>query len=153
MIYTSFEMVEDCRAGSASGWSYFVANYVPVIGRLLAHYFPERAGDGGLTGRVLAALRRPDGFFAGLEPAPERNFVGALRQAVLAAVEADRASPDPEPALDLAEVGEALATLTVVEKQVVWFDVMRYEVPDTARMLRMDARTADRIRARAADLL
>ena len=38
MIYTCYEMVRDCRAGRAEGWRYFVASYVPVIRKLLAHY-------------------------------------------------------------------------------------------------------------------
>ena len=38
MIYTSYEMIQDCRAGKPAGWSYFLANYKPVVERLAAHY-------------------------------------------------------------------------------------------------------------------
>ena len=88
MIYTCYEMIRDCRADTPEGWSYFLAQYVPVIRALVAHYFPGRSGDPALVERVLVALRQPQSkLFESLEPAPERAFVTGLRQRVLAAVE------------------------------------------------------------------
>src|SRR5262245_14505913 len=81
MIYTSYEMVRDCRADKPEGWLYFLSQYVPAIRKLLAHYAPSglRLED------ILAALRRPDSsLFQSSEPAPERWFVAELRQKVLA---------------------------------------------------------------------
>ncbi len=154
MIYTCYEMIRDCRADRPEGWAYFLTHYVPVIRTLLAHYFPERAGDAALIDRVLVALRQPESsLFQSLDPAPERAFVCELRQRVLRAVEADRASAAPEVPIDLETLGSALEPLTLTEKLVVWFETMLYGDEDSARMLRMSARTAEKIRGRAAELV
>ena len=148
MVYTCYEMIRDCRANKPEGWSFFLAQYVPVIRGLLAHYFPERAGDPVLVERILAALRQPQAsLFESLDPAPERAFVAGLRQRVLAAVEADRAGAAPEVPIDLEVLGAALEPLTLTEKQVVWFEVMGYSGADAARMLRMSEETTARFAA------
>ena len=147
-------MIRDCRAGLPQGWSYFLTQYVPVMRGFLAHYFPERAGDRALIERVLGKLRQPESsLFQSLDPAPERAFVAELRQRVLEAVEADRASAAPEVSIDINALGAALEPLTLTEKLVVWFETMRYGDRDTGRMLRMSPQTAEKIRARAAELI
>ncbi len=147
-------MIRDCRAGLPEGWSYFLTQYVPAIRGFLAHYFPERAGDGALIERVLVKLRAPgSSLFQSLDPAPERAFVAELRQHVLGAVEADRASAAPEVSIEIEALGAALEPLTLTEKLVVWFETMRYGDQDTGRMLRMSAETAGKIRARGAELV
>jgi hypothetical protein len=154
MIYTCYEMIRDCRAGRPEGWSYFLTQYVPAIRGFLAHYFPDRARDQGLMERVLAALRRPESsLFQSLDPAPERAFVAELRQHVLRAVEADRASATPEISIDIEALGRALEPLTLTEKLVAWFETMRYGDQDTGRMLRMSPQTAEKIRTRSAELI
>jgi hypothetical protein len=154
MVYTCYEMIRDCRADKPEGWSFFLAQYVPVIRGLLAHYFPERAGDPALVERVLAALRQPQSsLFESLDPAPERVFVAGLRQRVLAAVEADCASAAPEVPVDLEILGRALEPLTLTEKLAVWFETMSHSGADAGRMLRMSPQTADKIHARAAELI
>jgi hypothetical protein len=154
MIYTCYEMIRDCRAGRPEGWSYFLTQYVPVIRGLLAHYFPERAGDRALIERVLVKLRQPESnLFQSLDPAPERAFVADLRQHVLAAVEADCASAAPEVSIEIEVLGGALEPLTLTEKLAAWFETMRYGAADTGRMLRMSPETAQKIRARSADLI
>ena len=152
MVYTCYEMIRDCRDGRPEGWSYFVSHYVPVVRRLLAHYFSDRAGEGALMERVLVKLRDPQSrLFQSLDPAPERLFVAELRQHVRRAVETDRASPAPEMALDVETLGAALESFTLTEKLVVWFETMRYGAQDAGRMLRMSAETADKIRVRASE--
>jgi len=154
MIYTCYEMIRDCRADKSEGWSFFLAQYVPVIRRLLAHYFPDRAADPALIERVLSALRQTQsGLFESLDPAPERAFVAALRQRVLAAVEADRAGAAPEVSIDLEVLGRALEPLTLTERLAVWFETMYYGPADAARMLRMSPQTAEKIRSRADELV
>jgi hypothetical protein len=154
LIYTCYEMIRDCRAGVSEGWSYFLTQYVPVIRGFLAHYFPQRAGDGTLIERVLMKLRAPESsLFQSLDPAPERAFVAELRQHVLGTVEADRASAAPEVSIGIEALGAALEPLTLTEKLVVWFETMRYGDADTGRMLRMSAETAEKIRARGAELV
>lgn len=154
MVYTCYEMIRDCRADKAEGWSHFLTQYVPVVRALLAHYLPDRAGDSELLARILTALRQPQSsLFASLDPAPERAFVAELRQRVLAAAEADRAGTAPEIFIDLQTLGTALEPLTLTERLVVWFETMNYGDADAARMLRMSTETAVKIRARAAELL
>ena len=102
MIYTCYEMARDCRANLPEGWSYFAANYVPVVRKMLQHYAP---GDPTLLERVLLAVRDPQSsLFQSLEPAPERWFVAELRQKVLAQI----AAPPPEIPIDLETVAGAL---------------------------------------------
>jgi hypothetical protein len=148
MIYTSYEMIQDCRANRPEGWSYFLTNYLPVVRQFLKHYFPDRAADQSLLERVLRT-----NLFQSLDPAPERTFVAELRQHVLRAVEADRASAAPEISIDIEALGAALEPLTLTEKLVAWFETMYYAVSDTGRMLRMSPQTAEKIRARAAELI
>src|SRR5579859_4882009 len=120
MVYTCYEMVRDCRANLPEGWTHFVANYVPVIRKLLAHY---ATNDRILLERVLLAMRDPQSsMFQSLEPAPERWFVAQLRQKVVAELEA----PAPAIVVELESVGEALAPLTLLEKQAAWLETMRY---------------------------
>ena len=149
MIYTCYDMIRDCRADRAQGWSYLVSRYVPVIRRLLAHYFPTRGGEVGLIDRALEALRRPDSsLFASMEPAPERWFVAELRQRVLAAIESETGA---EGELDLEALQVALEPLTLVEKQAAWMETMGYRPVETGVLLRMDPRTVEKIRDKAAD--
>jgi len=154
VIYTCYEMIRDCRAGRAEGWSYFAAHYVPVVQRLLVHYFPEQASDSELIESTLLALRDNDaGLFQSLGPAPERAFVSELRQHVLRAVAAVRPSGAPGADIDLETLGRALEPLTLTEKQAVWFETMRYGDADTGRMLRMSPQTVAKVRERANELV
>ncbi|HWC00366.1 MAG TPA: hypothetical protein VG672_26845, partial [Bryobacteraceae bacterium] len=154
MIYTAYEMIQDCRADKPQGWRYFVTQYVPVMQKLLAHYFPERAADSGLMERILQAWHRPGSpLFASLDPAPERAFVAELRQHLLQAVESDHPSAPPEIALDLETLADALQPLTMVESQAVWMETMRYDAANTARILHVAVATVEKNRERAAELI
>lgn len=145
MIYTCYEMIRDCRAGRAEGWRYFISTYVPVIRKLLAHY---HAGSATLE-RVLIAVHKPEApLFQSLEPAPERWFVAQLRQTVLEQLPAESTA-----AIDLATVSEALAPLTLVEKQVAWLEGMLYSPAQTGVLLRMAPATAEKISNKATDLI
>jgi hypothetical protein len=138
-------MIRDCRAEKPEGWSYFVTNFAPVVERLTMRY-------GGDFEGTLAAFRKPDSSpFPSLEPMPERPFIGALRQRILAAAPA-RKAVNPIP-LDLETVIEALAPLTMVEKQAAWFETMHFTPQQTAEALRMAAGTVEKIRVRAGELL
>jgi hypothetical protein len=149
MIYTCYEMIRDCRAGRAEGWSYFVAHYVPVARKLLAHYGAGLDGEAVLK-RVLLAVRQPeDSLFQSLDPAPERWFLAQLRQKVVA----ELAPPAAAIGLDLDTVAGALEPLTLVEKQTVWLETMLYPPDQAGVLLRMAPSTVERIRAKAADLI
>ena len=150
MIYTCYEMIRDCREGRAEGWCYFIANYVPAIRKLLSHYQPATADHAATLARVLAAVREPESsIFQSLEPAPERWFVAQLRQRVVA----ELAGSAPAVELDLETVAAALESLTLVEKQAVWLETMLYPAAQTGVLLRMAPATAEKIRAKAAELL
>src|SRR5579872_3772060 len=148
MVYTCYEMIQDCRADRPEGWRYLVSNYVPVIRKLLAHYEP--AGAPAVLEKVLCALRNPESsLFQSLQPAPERWFIAEVRQKVLAELPDRR--PDIEIGLDT--VSEAFEPLTLLEKQVAWIETMGYDDSATGAMLRMSPQTVGKIRDRAAEML
>jgi hypothetical protein len=143
MIYTSYEMIGDCRANRDTGWRYLVRQYVPVMRRLLAHYARESPVE-----PVLKAIATPQSaLFRTLEPVPERPFLLALRQSVLSEIPAPAADIE----LGLEQLSAALAGFTVVEKQVVWLEGMQYPASKTGEILRMSAPTVEKIRSRAAE--
>jgi hypothetical protein len=146
MVYTCFEMFRDCRADLPQGWRYFAANYVPVMQRIRKHYALDKVE----LEPLLLTLRNPHApVFQSLDPSPERWFIAELRQVVLASFPV----PEPEIALDLATVAEALAPLTMVEKQAVWLETMRYDAAVSGEMLRFAGATVEKVRARAAELI
>jgi hypothetical protein len=147
MIYTCYEMIADCRAGRPQGWRFFVSSYVPVIRKLLARYRP---GEPAGLEPILAALHRPESaLFQSLDPAPERWFVAQLRQKLLELL----APGSPASAIGLETISAALEPMTLVEKQVAWLETMLYSPAETGVLLRMAPATAERIRARAAELI
>jgi hypothetical protein len=142
-------MVRDCRADWHEGWRYLSSTYVPVIRRIVAHYAPG-ADQEAQVERVLLALRTPESpLFQSVDPSPERWFVGQLRQLILSELPV----PEPEIALDLATVAEALAPLTATEKQAAWFETMGHDSASTGAMMRVAPATVEKIRARAAELI
>jgi hypothetical protein len=146
MVYTCFEMIRDCRADLPQGWRHFAASYIPVIRRILVQY----TGSDSLLNTMLVSLRQPQSsIFQSVDMSPERQFLAELRQAVLGRI----AVSEPEIPLELASLADALAPLTMVEKQAAWFETMRYDPAATAEMLRISPATVEKIRARAAELI
>ncbi|MBV9506398.1 MAG: hypothetical protein JO323_15475 [Acidobacteriia bacterium] len=149
MVYTCFDMIRDCRANVPDGWSYFITNYVPSVRTLLGHYRPEHMGA---LDTLLMTIGAPDaGLFSSLKPLSEREFLLALRQNVLEAL--DRAAPWPQPevGVELEALTQALEAFTLVERQVVWLETMNYTVTQAGTMLRMAPATAQKIRDTAGD--
>jgi hypothetical protein len=145
MIYTSYDMVQDCRADKPEGWTYFVSNYVPLIRKLLAHY-----GASGELNRILVAVSKAgSSLFQSMEPVPERWFIAELRQKVLAELPV----PGPQIPVDLDTVAAAFEPLTLSEKQVAWIETMNYDAAATGAMMRMAPKTVEKIRERASELL
>jgi len=145
MIYTCYEMIQDCRAGRPAGMAYFVSNYVPVVRKIAAHYAPA---DPGLIDRFMSAAVQSD-LFRDAEPSPERWFLARLRQRVVGLIP----QTVPEIEIDLETVAAALEPLTAVEKQAVWMETMWYSPGDAGAMLRMAHATVEKIRARASELV
>lgn len=146
MVYTCYEMMRDCRANLPEGWSYCIAHYVPVLRRLLARYGTEKTP--ALEAIVAAMFRPQSTLFQSIEPSPERWFVAELRQKALAEMAVGEDAPAD---MDLEMVGAALASFTVVEKEVAWLETMHYDGAQAAGMLRMSPETASKIRQRSAD--
>ena len=153
MIYTCYEMIQDCRADKPEGWRYFISNYVPVIRKLVAHYdasLADSADAACFLERVLVAQRQPgSSLFQSLDPTPERWFVAQLRQKVVAQL------PLREPAIEIGldSVAAAFVPLTLTEKLAAWTETMRYNAEETGAMLRMAPQTVAKIRERAAELV
>jgi hypothetical protein len=144
-------MIQDCRTDKPAGWTFFVTEYVPVIGALLRHYCPDRATDPDFARRIVVDLKKPESpLFA--TPVSEREFAAGLRQHVLDAAEAGSAAVAPIP-LDLETLSEALANLTLIEKKAVWFETMGYSAAEVSTMMQIDPATVEKIRERAAELL
>lgn len=153
-IYTCHDMIRDCRGNQPEGWRYLVTHYVPAIRYLLAHYYGTRAADVKLIDRVLAKLRDPfAALFAEPGPGTEREFVAALRQAVVEIVENDKGSNAAEIPLDLETMTAALAPLTATEKQMLWLESMAYPADLAAKMMNLEPSTIARLRERAGELL
>jgi hypothetical protein len=144
MIYTCYEMIRDCRADKPEGWAHFVASYAPVVRKLLAHY-----GGADLESTLTILLKPELSLFQSMEPSPERWFVAEIRQKIVAA----SPSVSPEIPLDLETVADALAPLTVVEKQAAWFETMHFTAKQTGEALRMSPETVEKIGARAGELI
>ncbi|MBL8229857.1 MAG: hypothetical protein JNL98_15320 [Bryobacterales bacterium] len=146
-------MIFDCRAGKAEGWRYLIVNYVPVIRWLLAHYYPDRASDIKLIDRVLGVLKQPAHPLYTAEHVTERQFIAALRQEVVAAVEGERASTASDILLDLDTLTKAFEPLTAMERQFVWLESMDWDAEASARMINIEASTVSAARSRAGELL
>jgi hypothetical protein len=145
MIYTCYEMIRDCRADRPEGWSYFIAQYIPVIRKLLTRY-----DDAALLDTVLVSMRQPGlSMFESIDPAPERWFVAQLRQKI----QFELPVPKAEITIDLETVAAALESLTMTEKQATWIEAMRYTPQETGAMLRMAPATVEKILAKSAGLL
>ena len=137
-IYTSYEMISDCRAGKAEGWLYLVQQFVPPLRWLLGRY-----GQGEPELRALL-LRLKNGGMAKFKPVVHREFVAALRP--------EPAAPG-EPPFELSTLTEAMEDVPVLERQNLWLDAMGYDVEFAAKLLRQAPETTRAARDRMLELL
>jgi hypothetical protein len=136
-VYTSFDMIADCQAGKAQGWIYFADEMIAPLRWLYARY---GLGKEALQAKVVE-LKKEIREYA---PMVQREFIAALRP---------HPAPKPNPGIELSTLATALQDLTIVERQIVWFDTMGYGIPDTARLMRLSEETAAGARERAAEAL
>ncbi len=140
-IYTCYDMVRDCPAGAAAGWTHLVTTFVPAL-RDMAHHYGM--GDGALD-RLPEWLRTAD-VWSAESLIGERDFLTRLRPLV-----AEPAAQGGELTLDA--VAEAFEPLTLTERQVVWLEAMRYDAEKAAVLMRISPESARGIRERAGELL
>lgn len=142
-IYTCLDMIRDCRANAAAGWSYLVRTYLPVTRWLLEHYQQQRPLE-----TVVQQLQDPKlALWAAPGPVTERDFVTQLRLQII---------PDPNVAdnpLDLDILTKAFEPLTAIERQFVWFDTMAYDTAKTAIVMNVEPNTVEGARNRADETL
>jgi hypothetical protein len=135
-VYTSFDMIADCRANNPAGWLFFAEKAVPPLQWLYRRY---GLGEDAVRARI-ASLRS---HFPEFAPMSLRQFIAALRP--------ETAARESNVAIE--DVAAALEPLTVLERQLVWLETMGYDTPEAARLTRMSPETAASIRDKAAELL
>jgi hypothetical protein len=143
-VYTCFDMLRDCRSGQREGWQHLVRQYVPYWRALLVHYAPHLAMDPETDFRILGRLQQPGChvFDAG-GPVPEGQFLLDLRAFVLGVV----LPPEPERRMPLA--ADRLAALSLVERQAVWLETLKFDDRLTGRILDIDPALVLALRKRA----
>lgn len=142
-------MTRDCRGNLAEGWSYLISYYLPMIRRLLAHYYPGR--DQALLAGVMKRLHDPTLPLYGADaPITDREWVAALRLQVIDGVEGTDA---PASDLDLETLTAAFEEFTATERQFLWLSTMAYSLEETALMMNLEASTIGKARERAEEAL
>jgi hypothetical protein len=142
-VYTCYDMVADCKADKAAGWTHLVRQFVPPLRWMVTRY----GGGEAELGLLLASLRP---FPDEVPPTAEREFLVNVRSR---AVEAAGWRGGESGTLELERFTAALAELTVLERQLVWFETMGYNSADAARLCRTAEDTAAKARARALEML
>ncbi len=137
-VYTSYEMISDCKAGKPAGWHFLVRQFLPPIRWMLA-----RQGQGEPELRALL-LSLKNGGMRKFEPVVHREFLAGIR-------------PEPmapgEPPFELSALSEAMTDVPVLERQNLWFETMGYDVPLSAKLLRQAPETTEKARERLLELL
>lgn len=137
-IYTSYEMISDCRAGKPEGWLYLVRQFVPPLRWLLGRY-----GQGETELRAL---------LTGLKSGGIQRFPSMVHREFIAALRPEPVAPG-EPPFELSVLTEAMTDVPVLERQNLWLDTMGYDVPFSAKLLRQAPETTQAARDRLLDLL
>lgn len=135
-------MIPDCRANQARGWHYFVEIFVPPLRWLVNRY----GGDETALRQLLHGLKP----FPDFEPMVEREFVTALRPRVVAVTGWKGGLAGT---LDLEAFKAGTAELTLLERQLTWFETLGYSDVDAGRLCRVSTETARKSRDRAAEML
>jgi hypothetical protein len=141
-VYTSYDCVVDCQANKPEGWHYLAQRMAPVLRYMAKHY----GGDDSTVDRLLAGEGRLEGY----QPAPERAILLRLRDRLVALCGWQGGTAG---GLDLPAMDAALQPLTVIERQLIWYETMRYRTQDAALFLHVSEQTAAKAQARAHELL
>jgi hypothetical protein len=137
-------MIADCRAGKPEGWIGLVTHFVNPFRTLLKHY-------GGGEDSLRRFLMEKREVVKSSEPCTNRELITHWRSALLECAGYPRRPVRNE--LDIEIMQEALAELTALERQMVWFESMEYGVADTAKFMHVAPEAVERGRAKADDML
>lgn len=135
-------MIPGCRANQPRAWLYFIETFVPPLRWMVNRY----GGDAATLRRLLEGLKS----FPDFEPMVERELVTALRPRV---IEVTGWKGGSAGTLDFEAFTAALGDLTLLERQIVWFETFDYSDIDAARLCRVSPETARKARDRAGELL
>lgn len=150
-VYTSFDMIPDCRKGRREGWSYFVRNFVEPLRFLLCHYArPAEVSEEDFVRFLKAFHSEAKSFFESIEPVSERQFLMLLRPRVLAATSPGTVT-NPEITIEI--LNEAFSAYTATERQMVWLETMGYGAGEIATIMRAAPETVEKLRARNGERL
>ncbi len=151
-VYTSIDMLEDCRAGRAEGWEYLVSRFLPALEWIARRHDEAAAGREGSLKGFLAALRddarSPVNRF---RTATDREFLYCAAEYWL-----DWAGALPADAGDRGireRFGGALEEFTRLERQIVWFAVLGYDEDGMRELLPAAGERVRQVVARAAERL
>lgn len=142
-VYTCFDMIADCKANKSEGWTYLSKVFIPPL-----EWMVKRYGGGQAHLATLLASLKP--FPREIAPMAEREFIAAIRPHIL---DSTGWTGGEAQTLALTQFESALTELTPLERQLVWFEVLGYSIPDAARLCRVSAETATKSQDRASDLL
>jgi len=143
-IYTTFEMITDCRAGKPEGWIFFVTHLIQPCRTILKHY----GGDEDALRRFLVDKRS---VITASEPATSRHLMTRWRGALL-----ESAGYPQRPVrhdLDLEILQEALVELMPLERQMVWLETMEYGIEESATLMHVAPDAVMRAREKAGEML
>ena len=151
-VYTSIDMLEDCRAGRAEGWEYLVDRFLPALEWIARRYDEAAAGREGFFDGFLTALRDDAGSPVNrLRTATDREFLYHAAEYWL-----DWAGALPADAGNRGireRFGRALEEFTRLERQIVWFTVLGYGPDGIRELLPAAGERVRQVLARAAERL
>jgi len=133
-VYTSIDMLDDCRAGKVEGWKHLIAEFLPALEWILCHYEKDKEERRRLMRGLLASMRSdPDSPVNRLRSATDREFLYHAAGYLLAAA-GPGAAPTGDSG-DLPAFRRALEPLTRLERQIVWFAALGYDEAEIGEVL------------------
>ena len=151
-VYTSIDMLEDCRAGRARGWECLVARFVPALEWIAGHYRRDLAAQELFFIRFLAALRDdPESPVNRLRAATDREFLFHAAEFLLDWAGILRPGGARSGAREILD--GALGGFTRLERQIVWVRVLGYRPAEIAELLPAGEERIREVLQRAADAL
>ena len=152
-IRTVFVMAEACARGEPLGWEQFLRGHGWIAAQLLQRYFPTLTpeADQHLAAVFQRARAGDAAWFRGLTFSNEREFAMAFRELVFAY--GREAARLPLPQAPLEKFQAAVASLALMEREILWLQIKGYDAPQIAAILASAAATAEAAARAASDPL